>query len=163
MRIRAVLFICILTVCRTAAFSESSGAVLGRVLESANQAAVANATVTARNESGDFETTAVTAEDGTFFVSSLPPGFYTIRVNREGFQQNSISGYPVRLSGTAADAPARIRLARNGAGQAGTNVNPSPTRLQGIRAPMNRCWNSVSAGQPMQVFVPRIIRARHNH
>jgi hypothetical protein len=130
MRIRALLFVCILYVCGTQAFPKSSGAILGRVLEAANQSAVANATVTARNEVSGFETTTVTAEDGTFFVSSLPPGIYTIRVGREGFRQNSMSGFPVRISGTAAAAPAQIKLARNGAGQAGTTVNPSPTIIQ---------------------------------
>jgi hypothetical protein len=127
-RIRAVLLASILTVCSTHSFSDSSGAILGRVLETANQSPVANATVTARNESSGFERTAVTAEDGTYFISSLLPGLYTIRVTHEVFQQNSISGYPVRLSAPAATAPAQIRLARFGAGQASTNVIPAPPR-----------------------------------
>lgn len=129
MRIRAVLLASILAVCSTHSFSESSGAILGRVIESANQSPVANATVTARNESSGFERTAVTAEDGTFFVSSLLPGLYTIRVTHEVFQQNSISGYPVRLSETAATEPPQILLARIGSGQASANnVIPAPPR-----------------------------------
>jgi hypothetical protein len=127
-RIQTVLLASILTVCSAHSYSESSGAILGRVIETANQSPVANATVTARNESGGFERTAVTAEDGAFFVSSLLPGLYTIQVTHEVFQQNSISGYPVRLSARAAAAPAQIRLTRIGAGQASTNAIFSPPR-----------------------------------
>jgi hypothetical protein len=127
-RIRAVLLASILTVCSTHSFSESSGAILGRVIETANQSPVANATVTACNESSGFERSAVTAEDGTYFISSLLPGLYTIRVTHEVFQPNSISGYPVRLSATAAMVPAQIRLARIGSGQASANAMPAPPR-----------------------------------
>jgi hypothetical protein len=125
-----VLFVCILSVCGTPAFSESSGAVLGRAIDSSNRSPVANATVTARNESNGFETTTVTAEDGTFFIAPLMPGLYSIRVTHEAFQQSSISEYPVRLSGTTVAQPAQIRLARKGTGQVGTDINPSPPRLQ---------------------------------
>jgi hypothetical protein len=127
-RIRAVLLASIMTVCSTHSFSESGGAILGRVIETATQSPVANSTVAARDESSGYERTAVTAEDGTFFVSSLRPGLYTIRVTHEVFEQNSISGYPVRLSGTTTMAPAQIRLARIGAGLASPNAIPSPLR-----------------------------------
>jgi hypothetical protein len=125
-RIRAVLLASIMALCSTHSFSEGGGAILGRIIETANQSPVANATVVARDEGSGYERSAVTAADGTFFVSSLRPGLYTIRVTHEVFQQNSISGYPVRLSGTTTMAPAQIHLARIGAGLTSPNAIPSP-------------------------------------
>jgi hypothetical protein len=135
--IRAVLCVSLLTVCCTQPTSldalagplpEGSGVVLGRVFDSGSNSPVAGATVTARNQDNGFECTNVTAADGTFFIASLPPGLYTIRARREGFQENSISGYPVRLSGTTAAQAAQIGLARTGAGQAPLNANPLPSQ-----------------------------------
>lgn len=130
MKFQTILVAAVLVFCGAASFAGGSGAILGRILENTNQSAVANAVITVRNESSGFEAATTAAEDGTFFIASLPPGDYTIRVNHEGFQQNTISGYPVRIPERAAPASAQIRLARNGASRAPAVFGAAPARPQ---------------------------------
>lgn len=133
-RLRSYLF-CLLVFCYieamspfavTNAFSEGGGAVLGRVFEFGDKSPVARATVIAHNEANGFEQTSVTAADGTFFIASLMPGFYTLSATREGFQGNSISGYPIRVSGSPIAESVQIRLARIGMGQILEKADPLP-------------------------------------
>ncbi len=104
---------------------QKSGAILGRVLDAESNSPIAHATVTARNQDNGSENSAITAVDGTFFVSSLAPGMYTITAESNGFQAKSISGYPVRLSQTAAASSAQIALSKTAAGRVQRN-NPAP-------------------------------------
>lgn len=93
---------------------ESNGAILGCVFEIESGLPVAHATITARNQDSGFEGRAITASDGTFFISSLASGLYTISAQYEEFQEISISDYPIRLSGRAPAEPVRFDLARIG-------------------------------------------------
>jgi hypothetical protein len=96
---------------------EGSGVVLGCIFELENNTPIGGATITARNQESSFEYSCISGEDGAFFITSLAPGLYTISAKGKGFQDNSITDYPVRLSGANAAEPAKIGLTRTGAKQ----------------------------------------------
>ena len=66
--------------------AESSGALVGVVVDAATQSPVPEAQVTARGPALLGEQTAVTDETGAFEMTFLPPGTYGLSVKRDGFQ-----------------------------------------------------------------------------
>jgi len=139
MHISKLVPVCLLILCciRIALPFQNGGAVLGRILEAENNSPVPHATVIARNQKTGYQNTVLTAPDGTFFVTSLPPGLYAILAACAGFQQGSISGYPVGLSGTPGAEPAEMRLARSAAPRSQSESSvpaPQPARLRSIQA-----------------------------
>jgi len=83
--------------------------------------------VSAINQDTGLEYTGITASDGTFFISSMPPGWYTINTIDPGFEESFISGYPVRIPDINAE-PAHIRLVKIGAGKLSQIASPPPPR-----------------------------------
>ena len=69
----------------------TTGNIEGRVLDP-KEAAVPGATVTATNQLTGLEKTATSTDEGTFTISFLPPGPYTVRANASGFSQAEVSG-----------------------------------------------------------------------
>src|SRR5690242_9060123 len=65
------------------------GAIHGTVLD-ASDARVANASVTITSSESGKARTATSDSAGTFTVSLLPPGSYTVRVERDGFRLSSV-------------------------------------------------------------------------
>jgi hypothetical protein len=68
------------------AFGQSAGAIFGTVKD-ANGAAVADAAITIADPAKSISQTASTSADGIFVFPQLPPGAYTIRVEKSGFKK----------------------------------------------------------------------------
>jgi len=97
----------------------TTGAILGRVTEFGSDVAIPGATVTARNQGTGFERASLCAADGTYFVPSLPPGFYQITATHEEFEGSSVRDYPIRVGRRTAVRPAAIALRRANTAQGG--------------------------------------------
>ncbi|MFN2498433.1 MAG: TonB-dependent receptor domain-containing protein, partial [Pyrinomonadaceae bacterium] len=81
------------------AFGQSqatTGNIEGRVLDP-KEAAVPGATVTATNQQTGLEKSATSSDEGTFIISFLPPGPYTVRANAGGFAQAEVKDVAVTV------------------------------------------------------------------
>jgi hypothetical protein len=68
------------------AFGQSDGSITGQVKDN-NGAAIAGATVRIVNPANSVSRTATTDADGIFVAPQLPPGAYTISVEKQGFKK----------------------------------------------------------------------------
>jgi len=89
----------------TPASAQTTGGLSGQVIDAQTQNPVADAVVIATSVSLQGEQTAVTDGSGTFEITLLPSGTYTLNVQREGYQPFTQSGLTVRL-----DRTIKIRL-----------------------------------------------------
>jgi hypothetical protein len=121
--------------------SGNGGAVLGQVFEVDSRSAVAGAIVTARNQEDGSEKAGIAAADGTFFIAPLAPGQYAIRVACAGFEEYTLSGYPIKFS-TAAE-PAKIGLARIGSGRKSAALKSAIPRTQSAGSERNRSSSEI--------------------
>lgn len=85
--------------------TQTTGGVQGFVHESGRpDLAIQSATVTVVNEETGLRRATLSAPDGSYFVSALPPGTYTVTAEKAGYEKDVqpelsvISGFPVRLS-----------------------------------------------------------------
>ncbi|MCI0665231.1 MAG: carboxypeptidase-like regulatory domain-containing protein [Acidobacteria bacterium] len=69
-----------------AASAQSDNAVISGFVKDATGAVVTSAKVTITSETRAFERTAMTNSEGYYVISSLPPGFYTLTVEAQGFK-----------------------------------------------------------------------------
>jgi outer membrane receptor protein involved in Fe transport len=74
--------------------------VTGRVSDAATHQAVADVVVTATSPSAIGEQIVVTDASGTYRIPQLPPGIYTIRLEKEGYHPYSRAGLDVRADVT---------------------------------------------------------------
>jgi outer membrane receptor protein involved in Fe transport len=80
----------------------TTGTLKGSVVDP-NGAAVAGATVTAKNEATGIEQSTTATSDGLFTITNLPPGKYTVKVSPgAGFSTKETTGIDVRI-GTETD------------------------------------------------------------
>jgi hypothetical protein len=87
---------------------QSDGTITGLVTD-AKSAVVAGAKVTVTSNDGTFKTETVTSGSGIYSVPSLPPGNYTVDIQKVGFQNESITQVPVTVGGIAtADATLKV-------------------------------------------------------
>ena len=89
----------------------TTGNIEGRVLDP-QDAAVPNATVTATNQQTGLERSATSNDQGTFTISFLPPGPYTVRANATGFSQAEAKDVTVTVG---SKTPLDINLSVGGA------------------------------------------------
>lgn len=82
----------------TAAFAGTTGALSGKVFDTASQAPVAGAKVTAASPSGSAST--VTDKAGSFTFISLSPDTYTLSVSSAGYDTATLSGVTVQADQT---------------------------------------------------------------
>src|SRR5579883_508201 len=92
-----VLFL-LLTAAQTPA-QVSTGEVSG-IITDTNGGAVPNATVTATSAERGISRTATTATDGSYRITLLPPGTYTLRVAAQGFATRILSDVGVQVGET---------------------------------------------------------------
>ena len=83
----------------TAVFAGTTGALSGKVLDTATQAPVAGAKVTATSPSGSATTT--TDKNGSFTFLSLSPDTYALSVTDAGYDPATLSGITVQADQTA--------------------------------------------------------------
>ncbi|HEX3280092.1 MAG TPA: TonB-dependent receptor [Pyrinomonadaceae bacterium] len=89
----------------------TTGNIEGRVLDP-TQAAVPGATVTATNQLTGLEKSATSTDEGTFTISFLPPGPYTVRATATGFSQAEVKDVTVTVG---SKTPLDVNLSVGGA------------------------------------------------
>src|ERR1700755_3567018 len=82
-----------------AAFAQSTATLQGAVTDPQG-AVVPNAKVTVRSQATSTERTAQTDADGNFQLASLLPGVYTVEVQAQGFQTQTVSNLTVEVART---------------------------------------------------------------
>src|SRR5260221_1333787 len=84
----------------TMAFGQSErGTIQGSVQDSSG-AVIVNARVTVTNDGTNVRTNTLSNAAGDYVVASLPPGAYTLRVEKEGFKAAVVSGITLNASAT---------------------------------------------------------------
>jgi hypothetical protein len=93
--------------------STVTGGIQGKVVDPQG-AVVPNATVTVRNTGTNAEVTATTTEDGTFRVTNLQPGTYTIEAAASGFATVKVERIVVEVGqSTGVEIPLKIQGSEN--------------------------------------------------
>lgn len=82
-----------------AAAQTNRGAITGTVVDPAG-AAVANATITARNEETGVTAEAQSTDEGLYRVQQIPAGTYTLTITAPNFRTTEITGVVVEVSNT---------------------------------------------------------------
>jgi len=82
------------------ALAQTTGSLSGQVVDANSQQPVGDAVVIAQSPALQGEQTAVTDATGSFEITLLPAGSYTLTVQREGFQPFTQQGLTVRLDRT---------------------------------------------------------------
>ncbi|HEV2385867.1 MAG TPA: TonB-dependent receptor [Candidatus Acidoferrales bacterium] len=81
--------------------TSATGQIVGTV-QDPSKAVVPNATVTVSNAATGLERTATTSSMGSYAISLLPPGSYTVTVTAAGFKTQSMANVAVAVASTAA-------------------------------------------------------------
>src|SRR5438270_3023277 len=84
----------------TPASAQTTGGLSGQIIDAQTQNPVPDAVVIAQSPALQGEQTAVTDATGTFEITLLPAGTYTLNVQREGYQPFTQGGISVRLDRT---------------------------------------------------------------
>jgi outer membrane receptor protein involved in Fe transport len=79
---------------------QNSSVITGTVQDASNQQPVADVVITATSAALQGEEVAVTDSTGTYRLPQLPPGVYTLRFEKEGFQPYSRAEIALRLNRT---------------------------------------------------------------
>jgi hypothetical protein len=80
-----VTLLCFALLMSVPAFGQSDVAAISGFVRDSTGAVVPAAKVTVKNEAVEFERVLTTNNEGYYVVSAIPPGFYTIRVEKTGF------------------------------------------------------------------------------
>jgi hypothetical protein len=78
-----------------AAFAQSDNSSISGYIKDPSGAVVANAKVVVRNEATGLERSVTTNSEGYYIVTPIPPGFYTVSVEAEGFKRYQETGKKV--------------------------------------------------------------------
>ena len=91
-----VALFCLVALVPAALYSQniSSGTIAGTVTDPSN-AAVADATVTLTDTATNIPRTTATNEVGRYVFANVPPGTYTLTINKAGFRASKITGQVV--------------------------------------------------------------------
>jgi carboxypeptidase family protein len=101
----ALLFavlILVFAVCPVSLYAQSAstGTVVGQVTDPSD-AAVVGATITLTDKATGISRTATTNDAGRYILQDVPPGVYTISINRTGFRVTKIAGQKIEVGVTA--------------------------------------------------------------
>ncbi|HRJ89995.1 MAG TPA: MG2 domain-containing protein [Pyrinomonadaceae bacterium] len=91
-------------------YSPNAGSISGTVTDD-NGAVIAGATVTATNSTTGFSRSATTNDNGSFLITNLEAGTYTVIAEAPAFKRSIISNVPVK-----AGSVANVDIALNGGG-----------------------------------------------
>ncbi len=114
---------------------ETTGDILGRVQDDAGRPLTA-VTVTLRGEAAGWTRRATTSDDGSYRLRLLPPGVYSLVVQRIGFAPMRLDSVHVRLGATTAPPtvtlrPAAVALADNRVVAPSVSLDPERTTVGG--------------------------------
>jgi hypothetical protein len=91
----------VLALCSAAAHAQiTSGEITGTITDSAG-AVIAGAHVTATNPATNTQRAATTSSAGVYNLTALPPGAYTLRVEKEGFSSQVRTGIELQVAQVA--------------------------------------------------------------
>ena len=82
------------------AFAQGSSVITGTVRDAATKAPVADVVVTATSPALQGEQTVITDGTGSYRIPQLPPGDYTIRLEKETFKPYARGGITMRVGST---------------------------------------------------------------
>jgi hypothetical protein len=68
------------------AFAQSDNTTISGTVKDQSGAVIANAKVTVKSETRDFERSTVSNSDGYYVITSLPSGLYTVTIEAGGFK-----------------------------------------------------------------------------
>jgi hypothetical protein len=83
-----------------AAFGQSTGVLTGAVVDATTRQPVADVVVTATSPALQGEQIVVTDKTGSYRISQLPPGNYTVRLDREAYKPYSSGAITLRVNST---------------------------------------------------------------
>ena len=92
------LMLCLLTT--TSAFAQGTAVLIGSVTDAATKAPVADVVVTATSPALQGEQLVVTDKSGLYRIPNLPPGDYTLRLEKEAYRLFEQKGIGVRAAST---------------------------------------------------------------
>ncbi|HET9533365.1 MAG TPA: carboxypeptidase-like regulatory domain-containing protein [Blastocatellia bacterium] len=127
---------------------QTTGAIQGLVLDADNRQPISGAIITVTNEDTGLERTTVSGADGSYTISTLPPGFYTIKAAAPNYQSDSITRFPVRLSKVNTITPPPFALNKTGAAPQQTPATPTtppPGDKTGEESQVEQLVNTVNA------------------
>lgn len=84
----------------TVAHAQTTGTIVGTIQDATNGNPIAGALVIAQSPALQGEQTALTGEEGTFRISLLPPGIYTVLVQADNYKPAERAGIRVDLDKT---------------------------------------------------------------
>jgi len=90
----------VLVLLGTSALAQGTAVITGKIINSADKKPLQDAVVTATSPSLQGEQTVVSDDSGTYRIPQLPPGVYTIRVEREGYKLFSRPDIQLRIDRT---------------------------------------------------------------
>src|SRR4051812_26545405 len=82
------------------AVAQGSGVLRGKVLDAASNKPLGDAVVTLSSPALQGEQTVVTDGSGSYQIPNLPPGDYTLRIDKDAYKPYSRGGITVRSAGT---------------------------------------------------------------
>jgi len=82
------------------AFAEGNAVLIGTVIDSATKAPLADVVVTATSPSLQGEQIGVSDETGLYRIAQLPPGTYSVRLEKEGYRPFSRGSIALRVDST---------------------------------------------------------------
>src|SRR5690242_113365 len=89
--VKLIAAVCLLLL-STIAFAQSDLSTITGTIKDPSGSSVPNAKLTVHNEATGVERTTTSSESGTFSVTNLPSGMYTVTVEAQGFKKYSSSG-----------------------------------------------------------------------
>ncbi|EPX64641.1 Trehalose synthase [Cystobacter fuscus DSM 2262] len=84
----------------TSAMAQGTAVIVGKIINGADKQALQDAVVTASSPSLQGEQVVVSDASGLYRIPQLPPGVYTLRVDREGFKPYSRTDIQLRIDRT---------------------------------------------------------------
>jgi hypothetical protein len=114
--------------------AQSQAADLGGMVRDPNGAAVAGATVIAKNKANGLTRSVTTDSDGGYQIISLPPGQYDITIKAQGFADNKVADVTLTV-GQRADLEVQLQIGTVGGevnvdiGSGGTLVETTATTV----------------------------------
>ena len=97
----SVAFICVLVLCLSAGLDGQALSGITGTVTDASGAVVPNAKVNVTNQATQVASHAITSSAGTYTVTDLIPGTYTVQVELAGFQTSVHNGVGVEVSKTS--------------------------------------------------------------
>ena len=133
-----LLVVLLLVVTTTSGFAQYRASLQGTVTDPSG-ASIPGATVTVKSTETNLSRSANTTDTGVYSIPSLPPGLYTITVEKQGFRKNEVSNFRV-VADQSQGANFQLQI-----GEASQSVTVSAEAVPPINTENAQISNTVSA------------------